>query len=102
MAATSSHEKQGPIFVTEVGSLCKRLVRVRVKDCRRAESRERPREQGEPVITGRYRVGDVRHIFATPKRLVAELGWRPAVDFATGTAEFATAPMRGLDVTVPA
>jgi len=52
----------------------------------------------EPVITGRYRVGDVRHIFASPKRLIAELGWRPAVDFATGTAEFANAPMRGLDV----
>jgi dTDP-L-rhamnose 4-epimerase len=50
-----------------------------------------------PVITGRFRVGDVRHIVASPARIRAELGWAPAVDFATGMAELATAPMRGLD-----
>jgi dTDP-L-rhamnose 4-epimerase len=50
-----------------------------------------------PVITGRYRVGDVRHIVASPARIRAELGWAPRVDFATGMAELASAPMRGLD-----
>jgi dTDP-L-rhamnose 4-epimerase len=39
-------------------------------------------------------VGDVRHIFASPQRLITELGWRPGVDFDTGVKEFATAPMR--------
>jgi dTDP-L-rhamnose 4-epimerase len=55
----------------------------------------------EPVITGGYRVGDVRHIVASPARLMAELGWRPAVDFHTGMTEFATAPMRGLPLSAP-
>jgi len=51
-----------------------------------------------PIITGRFRVGDVRHIVASPARLIAELGWRPSVDFHTGMSEFATAPMRGQPV----
>ncbi len=50
----------------------------------------------EPQVTGEYRIGDVRHIFASPDRLIGELGWRPAVEFETGMKEFATAPMRGL------
>jgi len=48
-----------------------------------------------PVITGDYRIGDVRHIVASPRRLMDELGWRPSVSFAEGMAEFAYAPMRG-------
>lgn len=43
-----------------------------------------------PVITGRYRLGDVRHITADSSHLRRELGWRPNVDFAAGMAEFAT------------
>ncbi|MCO1580327.1 NAD-dependent epimerase/dehydratase family protein [Crossiella sp. SN42] len=49
----------------------------------------------EPVVTGRFRIGDVRHIVAAPARALRELAWRPAVDFETGMKEFATAPMRG-------
>lgn len=49
----------------------------------------------EPVITGKYRIGDVRHIVASPGRLISETGWRPAVDFGQGMKEFAHAPMRG-------
>jgi dTDP-L-rhamnose 4-epimerase len=48
-----------------------------------------------PVITGKYRLSDVRHIVASPDRLICELGWRPAVDFAAGVKEFAGSPMRG-------
>jgi dTDP-L-rhamnose 4-epimerase len=48
-----------------------------------------------PVVTGRYRVGDVRDIVASPARIQRELGWYPSVDFATGMKEFAVAPMRG-------
>ncbi len=48
-----------------------------------------------PEITGEYRVGDVRHIVASPDRLVAELGWQPQVDFDAGVKEFALAQMRG-------
>jgi dTDP-L-rhamnose 4-epimerase len=42
-----------------------------------------------PVVTGEYRLGDVRHITADSRRLREELGWRPRVSFADGTAEFA-------------
>ncbi|MFG3281919.1 NAD-dependent epimerase/dehydratase family protein [Streptomyces sp. NPDC048111] len=45
----------------------------------------------EPVVTGEYRLGDVRHITADSARLRNELGWKPAVDFAEGMAEFAAA-----------
>lgn len=43
-----------------------------------------------PVTTGRYRLGDVRHITADSSRLKNELQWRPEVEFTAGMAEFAT------------
>ncbi|MFG3551897.1 NAD-dependent epimerase/dehydratase family protein [Streptomyces sp. NPDC047725] len=49
----------------------------------------------EPVVTGEYRLGDVRHITADSSRLRAELGWRPRVGFAEGMREFARAELRG-------
>ena len=48
----------------------------------------------EPVTTGEYRLGDVRHITASSERLRSELGWRPSVTFDEGMAEFASAPLR--------
>lgn len=48
-----------------------------------------------PVVTGEYRLGDVRHITADSRRLRTELGWRPAVRFTDGMAQFAAAPLRG-------
>ncbi len=47
-----------------------------------------------PVVTGEYRLGDVRHITASSARLRSELGWMPAVSFEEGMREFATAPLR--------
>jgi len=44
-----------------------------------------------PVVTGRYRLGDVRHITADSARLVRELGWRPAVELDDGMAELSRA-----------
>ncbi|MEV0634239.1 NAD-dependent epimerase/dehydratase family protein [Streptomyces sp. NPDC050619] len=48
----------------------------------------------EPVVTGEYRLGDVRHITADSARLRAELGWKAGVGFAEGMREFARAQMR--------
>ncbi|MGC5171420.1 NAD-dependent epimerase/dehydratase family protein [Microbacterium sp. DT81.1] len=48
----------------------------------------------EPVITGRFRAGDVRHITASSDRARTELGWAPIVPFADGMREFAKAPLR--------
>ena len=42
-----------------------------------------------PVVTGQFRLGDVRHITADSSRLRQELGWHPRVDFASGMAELA-------------
>ena len=47
-----------------------------------------------PVVTGDYRLGDVRHVTASSARARAELGWSAAVGFADGMAAFATAPLR--------
>jgi dTDP-L-rhamnose 4-epimerase len=46
----------------------------------------------DPVITGEYRLGDVRHVTASSERIGRELGWRAAVPFDRGVAEFAAAP----------
>ncbi|MCX5276170.1 NAD-dependent epimerase/dehydratase family protein [Streptomyces virginiae] len=43
-----------------------------------------------PVVTGEYRLGDVRHITADSACLRHALGWRPVVPFAAGMAELAT------------
>jgi len=48
----------------------------------------------DPVATGEYRLGDVRHVVASPARSAAELGFRAQVRFAEGMAEFARAPLR--------
>jgi dTDP-L-rhamnose 4-epimerase len=48
-----------------------------------------------PVVTGEYRLGDVRHITADSSRLRAALGWKPRVGFADGMREFARAGLRG-------
>ncbi|MFF0686958.1 NAD-dependent epimerase/dehydratase family protein [Streptomyces albogriseolus] len=45
-----------------------------------------------PVVTGDYRLGDVRHITADSTRLRADLGWKPEVTFEAGMREFASAP----------
>ncbi|MEV6618651.1 NAD-dependent epimerase/dehydratase family protein [Streptomyces sp. NPDC051051] len=48
----------------------------------------------EPVVTGEYRLGDVRHVTADSARLRADLGWQPEVGFAEGMREFARAGLR--------
>jgi dTDP-L-rhamnose 4-epimerase len=49
----------------------------------------------EPVVTGEYRLGDVRHITADSALLRSELGWKPEVGFDEGMREFARAGLRG-------
>jgi len=45
-----------------------------------------------PVVTGEYRLGDVRHVTASSERISRELRWQAAVSFAEGMAEFAAVP----------
>jgi dTDP-L-rhamnose 4-epimerase len=48
----------------------------------------------EPVVTGEYRLGDVRHIVASPATAARDLGFRAQRRFTEGIAEFARAPLR--------
>jgi dTDP-L-rhamnose 4-epimerase len=48
----------------------------------------------EPVVTGEYRLGDVRHIVASPEGAARDFGFRAQTRFAAGMAEFAHAPLR--------
>jgi dTDP-L-rhamnose 4-epimerase len=48
----------------------------------------------EPVVTGEWRAGDVRHVFASAERASRMLGFDAAEDFDAGMAEFASAPLR--------
>ncbi len=48
----------------------------------------------EPVISGRWRLGDVRHIVASPARAAEALGFVAEVGFADGMADFAHAAQR--------
>ena len=48
----------------------------------------------EPVVTGEWRAGDVRHVFASADAAADRLGFRAAEDFDAGMREFAAAPLR--------
>jgi dTDP-L-rhamnose 4-epimerase len=41
----------------------------------------------EPVVTGQYRLGDVRHITASSARIQSEFGWAAQYDLTTGIAD---------------
>ncbi|MGV8965011.1 MAG: NAD-dependent epimerase/dehydratase family protein [Cellulomonas sp.] len=47
-----------------------------------------------PVVTGRYRLGDVRHIVASPELARTELGFTAQIDPRVGLPRFATEPLR--------
>ena len=47
-----------------------------------------------PMVTGEYRLGDVRHVIGAPDRARVELGFTAEVDFSAGVRDFARAPLR--------
>jgi dTDP-L-rhamnose 4-epimerase len=47
-----------------------------------------------PIVVPRYRVGDVRHVFASTDVARERFGFETEVAFEDGVTEFATAPMR--------
>jgi dTDP-L-rhamnose 4-epimerase len=47
-----------------------------------------------PAVTGQYRVGDVRHVVASPALAAAELGFVAGIGPGQGLPDFATAPLR--------
>ncbi len=53
-----------------------------------------PGDERWPVVTGQYRLGDVRHVFASTERTHALAATRPQIGFGDGMAEFAVAALR--------
>jgi dTDP-L-rhamnose 4-epimerase len=49
----------------------------------------------QPVVTGEWRAGDVRHVVASPALAAERLGFSAQEDFEAGMGEFAAAPLRG-------
>jgi dTDP-L-rhamnose 4-epimerase len=47
-----------------------------------------------PVVAGGYRLGDVRHVFASAVRARDVLGFTAQVGFTDGVRDFAAAPLR--------
>jgi dTDP-L-rhamnose 4-epimerase len=47
-----------------------------------------------PVITGRFRLGDVRHVVASPRLAAEAIGFEAAVGFDDGVRSFAFSPQR--------
>jgi dTDP-L-rhamnose 4-epimerase len=45
-----------------------------------------------PIVTGKYRLGDVRHIVASPERAAHVLGFRATVDLSAGAADLLDEP----------
>ena len=54
----------------------------------------RPDGAASPRVVGGYRLGDIRHVFASPLRAAELLGFRASVGFVDGMREFVTAPLR--------
>jgi dTDP-L-rhamnose 4-epimerase len=63
---------------------------VSILDVARAVAGEGP----APVVTGGYRLGDVRHVVASPELAERELGFRAGIGPAEGLAAFRREPLR--------
>jgi dTDP-L-rhamnose 4-epimerase len=74
----------GPAAVFNVGSGQPRSVLDVAREIGKALGKELP-----PLITGQYRVGDIRHCFADIGLAQRQLGYEPKVEFQTGLRELA-------------
>ncbi|MGE3840939.1 MAG: NAD-dependent epimerase/dehydratase family protein [Vicinamibacterales bacterium] len=79
-ALTSSATRAGTFNVgSGVRTSIDELARVMVAEMRRTLT---------PVVTGQFRIGDIRHCFADIGRLTGALAWSPSVTLAAGVREF--------------
>jgi dTDP-L-rhamnose 4-epimerase len=54
----------------------------------------RPPDSPHPAVVGGYRLGDIRHVFASPDRAATDLGFEAKITFEAGMQEFQTAELR--------
>jgi dTDP-L-rhamnose 4-epimerase len=79
-----------PVGAFNVASGTPRTVREMAQALTDASGDDAPR----PVVTGEFRRGDVRHVFASAERAKQALGFTATEDFYAGMAEFARSPLR--------
>jgi dTDP-L-rhamnose 4-epimerase len=65
-----------------------------VLDVATALARASGQHTTRPTVTGAWRAGDVRHVFASPSRAASTIGFRAEVPFELGMHAFARAPQR--------
>lgn len=56
----------------------------------------RPAGGPAPQVVGGYRLGDIRHVFASAETAAAQLGFRASITFEDGMGQFATSPLRSV------
>ena len=82
-----SGEPEGGLHVYNTGSGCPHTVGEMARELSAA------RGGPAPVVTGQYRLGDVRHITASSELIRRRLGWSARVGFEEGMADFAHASL---------
>lgn len=87
LALDTSSEAEGPF---NIASGHPRTI----KDMADLLAREAGPGAPEPRVTGEFRLGDVRHVFADPARAADQLGFRAEIGLEEGMHEFATARLR--------
>lgn len=86
--ALTAPERIGGAYNIASGEVCT------VSDMVEAVASAFGRAAPDPVVTGEYRLGDVRHVTASPDLARRTFGFQASVPYSVGLKEFATAPMR--------
>ena len=90
--ALTASDRSGPAAYN-VASSTPRSVGSMAEELARAFG-STPGDELWPRVTGAYRAGDVRHVFASTELASVELGYTSSIPFEIGVAEFATARLR--------
>ena len=93
VAALLTDRPSGSFVACNVASSQSRTVGEMAGELARAFGAS-PGDELWPKVSGAFRMGDVRHVFASTKRAEGVLGFRSTVSFADGMAEFARAKLR--------
>jgi dTDP-L-rhamnose 4-epimerase len=93
VAALLVDRPNGSFVACNVASQQSRTVGEMAEELARAFGAQ-PGDELWPRVTGAFRLGDVRHVFAATKRADDVLGFRSSVSFADGMREFASAKLR--------
>ena len=84
------NQKRDFVSVYDVASAVRLAIEMTVKEIAAKTIRCLGSNNLEPDITGKYRVGDIRHCFADISRARKVLGWVPSVSLEQGLEDLAS------------